>query len=177
MDYKLPGRYNFYSTIINACFEYLREINNEDIMNKQDNCCIVVSGDGSTIKSKDMFNATVDYSHCHVYMYNIRREDVRTTSTLFRSRHRRCQNIVRVLPTQLLAHATQQTRTMCAYVYQCTKLRSPKQIWFTYVRSGIAASILVEIRLRLDLGSAWSVWRYSNAQVRSLTARELNLAV
>ena len=81
--------------------------------------------------------------------------------------------LVRVLPTQLLAHATQQTRTMYAYVYQCTKLRRPKQIWFTYVRSGIAARILVEIRLRLDLGSAWSVWRYSNAQVRSLTAREL----
>ena len=42
-----------------------------------------------------------------------------------------------------------------------------------YVRSGIAASILVKIRLRLDLGSAWSVRRYSNTQVRSLTAREL----
>ena len=80
--------------------------------------------------------------------------------------------LVRVLPTQLLSHATQQTRTMYAYVYQCTKLRRPN-IWFTYVRSGIAASILVETRLRLDLGSSWSVCRYSNAQVRSLTAREL----
>ena len=32
MNYKLPGRYNFYSTIINACFESLRESNNEYIM-------------------------------------------------------------------------------------------------------------------------------------------------
>ena len=32
INYKLPGRYKFYSTIINACFEYLRESNNEDIM-------------------------------------------------------------------------------------------------------------------------------------------------
>ena len=29
MNYKLPGIYKFYSTIINACFEYLKEINNE----------------------------------------------------------------------------------------------------------------------------------------------------
>ena len=30
MNYKLPGRYKFYSTIINVCFESLRESNNED---------------------------------------------------------------------------------------------------------------------------------------------------
>ena len=71
MNYKLPGVYKFYSTIINACFEYFREINNEDIMKKYDNSCIVVSADGSTIKSKDMINATVDYFHHHVYMHNI----------------------------------------------------------------------------------------------------------
>ena len=34
MNYKLPGGYKFYSTIINACFESLRESNNEYIMNK-----------------------------------------------------------------------------------------------------------------------------------------------
>ena len=34
MNYKLPVRYKFYSTIINACFESLRESNNEDIMKK-----------------------------------------------------------------------------------------------------------------------------------------------
>ena len=34
MNYKLPGRYKFYSTIINACFEYLRESNNAYIMKK-----------------------------------------------------------------------------------------------------------------------------------------------
>ena len=32
MNYKLPGIYKFYSTIINACFEYFREIYNEYIM-------------------------------------------------------------------------------------------------------------------------------------------------
>ena len=32
MNYKLPGIYKFYSTIINACFEYFREINNEYIV-------------------------------------------------------------------------------------------------------------------------------------------------
>ena len=32
INYKLPGRYNFYNTIINACFESLRESNNEYIM-------------------------------------------------------------------------------------------------------------------------------------------------
>ena len=82
INYKLPGRYNFYGTIINACLESLREINSEDIMNKQDNFCIVVSGDGSTIKYKDMFNATVDYFHYHVYMHNISREDFRTCTVL-----------------------------------------------------------------------------------------------
>ena len=82
MNYNIPGRYKFYSTIINTCFESLRESNNEDIMNKYDNYCIVVSGDGSTISSKDIFNATVDYSHRHVYMKNIRREDVRTRTVV-----------------------------------------------------------------------------------------------
>ena len=82
MNYKLPGRYKFYSTIINACFESLRESKNEYIMNKYDNYFIVVSGDGSTIKSKYMFNETVDYSHRHVYMYNICREDVRTCAVV-----------------------------------------------------------------------------------------------
>ena len=71
MNYKLPGKYKFYSTIINACFEYLRESNNEDIMKKYNNSCIVVSGYGSTIKSMNMFNATVDYFHHHVYIHNI----------------------------------------------------------------------------------------------------------
>ena len=32
MNYKLSVRYKFYSTIINACFEYLRESKNEDVM-------------------------------------------------------------------------------------------------------------------------------------------------
>ena len=32
MKYTLPGRYKFYSKIINACFESLREGNNEEIM-------------------------------------------------------------------------------------------------------------------------------------------------
>ena len=32
MNYKLPGIYKFYGTIINACFESFRESNNEDIM-------------------------------------------------------------------------------------------------------------------------------------------------
>ena len=31
MNYKLPGIYKFYSTIINACFEYFREINDKYI--------------------------------------------------------------------------------------------------------------------------------------------------
>ena len=43
----------------------------------------MVSGDGSTINSKNMFNETVDYSHRHVYMYNIRREDVMTRSVVW----------------------------------------------------------------------------------------------
>ena len=34
MNYKLPGRYKFYSTIINEFFGSLRESNNEYIMNK-----------------------------------------------------------------------------------------------------------------------------------------------
>ena len=34
MNYKLPGVYKFYCKIINACFEYFREINNEDNMKK-----------------------------------------------------------------------------------------------------------------------------------------------
>ena len=51
-------------------------------MNKYDNYCIVVSGDGYTIKSKDMSNATVDYVHYHVYMHNLRREDVRTRAVV-----------------------------------------------------------------------------------------------
>ena len=33
------------------------------------------------------------------------------------------------------------------------------------------------MRLRLDLGSAWSVWPYSKAQVQSLTAKELPSSV
>ena len=32
INYKLPGRYNFYNILINTCFEYLRESNNEYIM-------------------------------------------------------------------------------------------------------------------------------------------------
>ena len=32
MNYNLLGRYKFCNTIINSCFEYLRESNNEDIM-------------------------------------------------------------------------------------------------------------------------------------------------
>ena len=82
MNYKLPGRYKFYSTIINAYFESIRDIKNDYSMNKQDNYCIVVSSDGSTIKSKDMFNTTVDYYHHNVYMYNISREDVRTCTVV-----------------------------------------------------------------------------------------------
>ena len=34
INYKHPGRYKFYSTIINASFEYLRESNNEYILRK-----------------------------------------------------------------------------------------------------------------------------------------------
>ena len=71
INYKLPGKYKFYSTIINACFEYLRESNNEEITKKYINSCIVVSVYGSTIKYVNMFNATVDYFHRHVYMHNI----------------------------------------------------------------------------------------------------------
>ena len=71
MNYKIPGRYKFYRTIINACFEYLREGNNEDIIRKYDNSCIVVYGDVSTINCEDIFNATVHYFHRHVYMLNI----------------------------------------------------------------------------------------------------------
>ena len=41
----------------------------------------------------------------------------------------------------------------------------------------ILGNNIIRVRLRLDLGSAWSVWRYSNAQVLSLTDRELPLAV
>ena len=82
MNYKLPGRYKFYSTTTNACFESLRESNNEDIMNKYDNYCIVVSGDGYTIKSNDMSNATVNYFHHHDYMNKIRRSDVRTCAVV-----------------------------------------------------------------------------------------------
>ena len=82
MNYKLSGRYKFYSTIINVCFVSIRESNNEEIMKKYDNYCIVVSADGSTIKSKDIFNARVDYFHHHVYMHNIRREGVRTRAVV-----------------------------------------------------------------------------------------------
>ena len=32
INYKLTMRYKFYSKIINECFEYFRESNNEDIM-------------------------------------------------------------------------------------------------------------------------------------------------
>ena len=32
MNYKLSGRYKFYSTIINVCFVSIRESNNEEIM-------------------------------------------------------------------------------------------------------------------------------------------------
>ena len=71
MNYNLPGRYKFYSTIINACFEFFRESNNEEIMKKYDNYCIVVSNYGSTIKSKDMLNATVGCFHHHVDMHNM----------------------------------------------------------------------------------------------------------
>ena len=49
MNYKLPGIYKFYSKIINACFEYFREIN--DKYKKRNNYFIVVYSDGSTIKS------------------------------------------------------------------------------------------------------------------------------
>ena len=52
-------------------------------MNKYDNYCIVVSGDGYTINSKDMFNSTVDYVNHHVYMHNIRREDVRIRAVVW----------------------------------------------------------------------------------------------
>ena len=71
MNYKLLGRYKFYSTIINEYFEYLRDSNNEEIIKKYNNGCIMVSGYGSAIKSKDMFNATVNYFNHHVYMHNI----------------------------------------------------------------------------------------------------------
>ena len=43
----------------------------------------MVSSDGSTISSKDIFNETVDYSHRHVYMNNIRREDFRTRTVVW----------------------------------------------------------------------------------------------
>ena len=72
MNYKLSGRYKFYSTIINVCFVSIRESNNEEIMKKYDNSCIVVSGYGSTTKSKNMFNSTVDYFQpmftCTIYV-------------------------------------------------------------------------------------------------------------
>ena len=71
MNYNLSVRYKFYSTIINVCFESLRESNNEDVMKKYDISCILVSGYGSTIKSTDVINATVDYFHHHFYMHNI----------------------------------------------------------------------------------------------------------
>ena len=71
MNYKLPGKYKFYSTINNACFVSIRESKNEQIIYIYDNSCIVVSGYGSTIKYKDMFNATVDYFHHHVHMNNV----------------------------------------------------------------------------------------------------------
>ena len=54
MNYKISGIYKFYSTITNACFVSIRESNNEEIMKKYDNSCIVVSGYGSTTKSKNM---------------------------------------------------------------------------------------------------------------------------
>ena len=43
----------------------------------------MVSGYGSTIKSNDMFNATVDYFHPPVYMHTILREDVKTSSVVW----------------------------------------------------------------------------------------------
>ena len=65
MNYNPPGIYKFYSTIINARFDAFRERVTIKIK-KKDNSCIVVSTDGSTIKSNDMFNATVDYFHRHI---------------------------------------------------------------------------------------------------------------
>ena len=47
----------------------MRERNNEELMKEDENYGIVVFGDGSTIKSKDMFNATVYYFHCRVTMH------------------------------------------------------------------------------------------------------------
>ena len=66
MNYKLPGIYKFYSTIINTCFEYLRDSNSTEIMKQYDNYCIAVSGDGSSISYEYMFNATVNYFNHHV---------------------------------------------------------------------------------------------------------------
>ena len=47
------------------------DINNGDNMKKYDNYCIVVSTARSTIKSKYIFNAKVDYFPHYVYMHNI----------------------------------------------------------------------------------------------------------
>ena len=43
----------------------------------------MISTDGSTIKSKYMFNATVDYFHPHIYMSNISREGFRTITVVW----------------------------------------------------------------------------------------------
>ena len=71
MDYNLPERYKVYIKIINLSFDYCIDIKNEEIIKEDANYGVVVSGDVSTINSKDVFNTIVHYFHHHVSIHNI----------------------------------------------------------------------------------------------------------